>query len=406
MRQWPIGHDACFANVLFVTRVLIVRGHLVTPWELVPWEMLPGDFEVRYLRTASNGFDDSTLNLEPVPVSALRDRLPRNRIGEVVTGLLRDRYLSNADEAFAWADVVHAEELSFWFAADAARRKTDNRYRLVQTVWETLPFLEAYRSRGAGAFRRSVLDQTDLFLAMTERARIALLLEGVPDDRILVSYPGIDVDRFRSIEDVAPPDTHVILSPGRLVWEKGHHDVIRALALLHRDIVTGPNGECFRPMLRIIGSGPERARLEAHAAELGVGAHVEFGSVPYSDMPVLFHEASCLVLGSLSMASGGFHPFDVPRVFWEEQFGMVFAEAMAAGLDIISTTSGAIPEVLAGVGTVVPPGDYLGIAEALARGPLVRPPAQRVPYPPELIDRYSIRAASERLAAAYGQLAS
>lgn len=390
-----------------MTNVLIVRGHLATPWELRPWQELPAEYDVAYLRTGSNAFDDSSLSIRSVPVTALRDRLPKNRLGEIATGLMKDRYLADADEAFAWADIVHAEELSFWFAADAARRKRGHSFRLVQTVWETLPFLEAYRSGKARGFRETVLAETDLFLAMTERARVALLLEGVPDDRVRVTYPGIDVERFRDVPVAsAPSSTHVILSPGRLVWEKGHQDAIRAIALLHQGIIRGEGGEVLKPELRIIGSGPERERLERHAAELRVGAYVTFGSLPYDEMPLAFRDASCLLLGSLSMASGGFHPFDIPRLFWEEQFGMVFAEAMAAGLDIITTTSGAIPEVLDGTGTLVAPGDFVGMAEALAAGPLRRTPAERVSYPPTLVERYSTGAAAARLAKAYDQALS
>jgi len=84
----------------------------------------------------------------------------------------------------------------------------------------------------------------------------------------------------------------------------------------------------------------------------------------------------------------------------------LFAEAMAAGLDVITTTSGAIPEVMGGAGTLVPPGDYVGMAEALAAGPLARPPGVRVAYPEALVERYSTRAAAERLAAIYRGLAA
>jgi glycosyltransferase involved in cell wall biosynthesis len=386
-------------------RVLIVRGHLATPWELRPWEDLAGRFDVSYLRTASNGYDTSGLSLREVPVGALRDRFPKGRLGEVATGLLRDRYTTDADAAFANTDIVHSEELSFWFAADAARRRlAGGNFRLVQTVWETLPLGRSYRSRGARGFRDDVLAATDLFLAATERAKVSLLLEGVDEQKIVVCEPGIDSSRFAAEALGATPTEHVILSPGRLVWEKGHQDALRALALLHRGIVKGPAGETFSPRLRIIGNGPERERLEAYAAELGLGSFVEFDSLPYDEMPSAFSEASCLLLGSLSAASGGFHPFDIPHFFWEEQFGMVFAEAMAAGLEIVTTTSGAIPEVLRGEGRLVAPGDYVGMAEALAAGPLTRPPAERVGYPPELIEFYSAQSAAARLADAYDRV--
>jgi glycosyltransferase involved in cell wall biosynthesis len=196
----------------------------------------------------------------------------------------------------------------------------------------------------------------------------------------------------------------VLVAPGRLVWEKGQHDVIRALALLHRGIVTPPGGGRATPRLRIVGAGPEEARLRAHADELGVGHAVEIGAVPYDEMPAVFAAASALVLGSTSSAGAGRHPFDVPRAFWEEQFGFVFVEAMAAGLDIVATTNGAVPEVLDGHGTLVAAGDHIGMARALAAGPLSRAPGARVAYPAALLERYSVGALADRLAAAYDRV--
>ncbi len=384
-------------------RVLIVRGHLVTPWELRPWLELPEEYEIRCLLTASNNFA-APAGIRYVNVRSLRDLLPSGRLGELATGVIGDRYLS-ADEAFAWADIVHAEELSFWFSADAARRRGRHRFRLVQTVWETLPLLGAYRNRHARHNREVVLAETDLFLPATERGAMALRLEGVGPERIVVSPPGIDLERFAPRPRACAASEHVIVSPGRLVWEKGHQDVLRALALLRRGIVS--SGTASTPRLQIIGSGPEESRLRAHADELGLGDAVEIGSVPYEEIPARFADASALVLATQGMASSAYHLFDVPRAFWEEQFGMVLAEAMAAGLDIVSTCSGAVPEVLAGTGAqLVAPGDWAGIARALAAGALRRPPGERVAYPAELVARYSTRAAAERLAAAYERLAA
>ncbi len=156
--------------------VLIVRGHLANPWELRPWLELPDRYEVSYLLTGSNRFL-APKELRAVPVRALRDVLPHGRVGELSAMVLGDRYLS-AEEAFAQADIVHAAELSFWSAAEAARRRRRHGFRLVQTVWETLPLLAAYRNRHARRYRELVLAETDLFLAATERAALALGLEG------------------------------------------------------------------------------------------------------------------------------------------------------------------------------------------------------------------------------------
>ncbi len=252
--RYPI---ACQA----VPSVLIVRGHLANPWELRPWLELPDRYEVSYLLTGSNRFL-APKELRAVPVRALRDVLPHGRVGELSAMVLGDRYLS-AEEAFAQADIVHAAELSFWSAAEAARRRRRHGFRLVQTVWETLPLLAAYRNRHARRYRELVLAETDLFLAATERAALALGLEGVAPERIALCPPGIDTARFAA--PVAPdtaaeahtggtarePRAHTIVSAGRLVWEKGHQDVLRALALLHRGTVRTPAGETVRPRLLI-----------------------------------------------------------------------------------------------------------------------------------------------------------
>ena len=163
-----------------------------------------------------------------------------------------------------------------------------------------------------------------------------------------------------------------------LVWEKGHYDVIRALATLEQP-----------PRLLIVGDGPERGRLLEYAAELGLGGRVEIRSVPYSEMPSVFAAASCVVLGSL------------PIPLWEEQFGMVLAEALAAGAPVLASSSGAIPEVVGDSAQLFAPGDWVELARLLSSGPLARPAGERVEHDSELLRRYSLEAAAERLRAAY-----
>lgn len=381
-------------------RVLLVRGHLAAPWDLQAWERLPDRFDVRYLLTKRNAFDVAGVGLREVPVRAVRDFLPPGRLGDVIAGVAGERYLRAAD-ALAEADIVHAAELSFWFSADVARRKRQHRYRLVLTVWETLPLLDAFRNRHARAYRRETLAAADLFVAATERAREGLLLEGVEPERIIVSYPGIDLERFRRAARSEPPPEHLLISPGRLVWEKGHQDVMRALAALRAGAV--PELEA-QPRLLVVGTGPERRRLERYARELGIADAVEFAAVPYAEMPELYARASCMVLASLSSATCSLYLGDPPRCFWEEQFGLVLAEAMAACLPIVASSSGAIPEVVGETGAYFSPGDWMGLARALAEGPLARAPGERVEHSRELLERYSTDAAAERLAAAYDRV--
>ena len=84
---------------------------------------------------------------------------------------------------------------------------------------------------------------------------------------------------------------------------------------------------------------------------------------------------------------------------------MVLAEAMAAGVDVLASESGAIPEVLQGQGALFAPGDWSTLARLLRDGPLARDTGQPVTYPPQLVRRYSTAAMAERLAGAYDRVA-
>src|SRR5207248_3030920 len=143
------------------------------------------------------------------------------------------------------------------------------------------------------------------------------------------------------------------------------------------------------------GSGPEAKRLGRHAQELGLSGRVEFRpAVPYDEMPALYREASAMVLASL------------PRPGWEEQFGMVLAEALASGTSIVAARSGAIPEVVGGDAALFDPGDWFALAQELLQGPLSRSPGSRADPDPGRVALFSVEAAADRLAAAYDRLLS
>jgi glycosyltransferase involved in cell wall biosynthesis len=365
------------------TRVAVLRGTAANPWDLRPWESLGPGFEATVLLPANNQYDVSGLAVPTTRIETVGGRLPKGRVGALLTKAVGERYMG-LEEKLAGVDVVHAAELGYWFTAQAARLRAKLGFRLVVTVWETLPFGRAYRNLRTRPHREAVLGATDLFLPTTERARAALLLEGAPPTRVEVAPPGIDIDRFAAARRAAPHDQpHLILSIGRLVWEKGHQDVIRALALLK-----ARGG--VRPRLRIVGVGPEEKRLRAVAGDLGVADLVEFhGWIANDALPAIYAQASCLVLASL------------PTPYWEEQFGMVLVEAMAAHTAILAADSGAIPEVVGSSGTLFAAGDYVGLADRLEAEVLTRPPGARVAPEPDRLERFSAAAAADRLRAAY-----
>src|SRR5215211_4388352 len=211
-------------------RVVVLRGHNVNVWDLRPLERLTGEYDVSVLLTGSNVHQVEGLGLPIVPARTPRDTLPAGRAAGAAAYALGERYLG-LRELLAGADIVHAAEIGTWFSAQAARLREALGFRLVLTVWETIAWRDAYRWPRERRYRRAVLPRADLCLATTERARDALLLEGVPPDRVKVSGPGIDLGRFGAAERVSGGP---LLSAGRLVWEKGHQDFLRAIAALRQ----------------------------------------------------------------------------------------------------------------------------------------------------------------------------
>jgi glycosyltransferase involved in cell wall biosynthesis len=352
---------------------------------LLPWELLADQFDVTCIVTLSNVNEVDSVGLPKVEVKALSDLIPSRRLRTGGARAPFNRYIGLTPHLRS-ADIVHAVDLAPWSSVQAATQKHLG-YKLVLTIWETIPFAETFRHPLSRRNRRLSIAAADLFLAATERAREALLLEGAPRDKILVSPPGIAVDRFGAGHRDEARDHHLLVSPGRLVWEKGHQDVLRAVAAL-REGLNGSEPHDVRAL--IVGAGPEAARLETYARELGINEAVEFRhTVPYEQMPDVYAAASCMVLASL------------PTRQWEEQFGMVLVEAMSAGLPIVASTSGAIPEVAGEDAAYFAPGDWLGLARALAAGPLARQPGERVTYSADRLRKFSAPAAAERIAAAY-----
>jgi glycosyltransferase involved in cell wall biosynthesis len=131
---------------------------------------------------------------------------------------------------------------------------------------------------------------------------------------------------------------------GRVAREKGLYETLQGMRLAHE---LGADTRIV-----IAGSGAEEARLQRYAQALGIASRVTFaGPVFGTDKVKLLAGADVMMLPSYS-----------------EGLPYALLEAMAAGIPVIATPVGAIPDVVAeGIhGSLVPPRDGKAIAEALA----------------------------------------
>jgi glycosyltransferase involved in cell wall biosynthesis len=146
-----------------------------------------------------------------------------------------------------------------------------------------------------------------------------------------------------------------ILFLGWVERAKGIEELVEAMALLCRD-PGGANVHLF-----VAGNGSGRTAIERRAAELGIGDAITFtGWVTGDEKTRLLRECEILALPS--------HAEGLPNAM---------IEAMAAGMAVVATPVGSIPDVIRdGVnGFLVPPGDVDGLAAALRK--LVDAPGTR-----------------------------
>lgn len=177
---------------------------------------------------------------------------------------------------------------------------------------------------------------------------------GVRQDRIRVLHNSVDAGRATSEEigeaarslkarmGIASGE-RIILSVGRLSREKGHADLIDALDAFRR-LHAG-----VRARLVIVGDGPERPRLEAAAARLGLADSVVFAGQVRDARPY-YAMSDLLALPSHSEGSPN-----------------VLLEAMAAKLPVVATGVGGVPEIVTDgeSALLVKPGDPRAMAHAI-----------------------------------------
>lgn len=175
-------------------------------------------------------------------------------------------------------------------------------------------------------FRRRLARQGDLFLCISSFIRERVLAMGFPEERTYVHYIGVDTAAIRPRE--VHEERPVILNVARLVEVKGTEYLIRAFAEL---APRAPEVE-----LVIIGEGPLKGRLQALARSLGVGGRVRLlGAQSHEQVMSWMRQAAMFVLPSVRTRTGR-----------SEGLGMVLLEAAAAGVPLVGSRHGGIPEVV------------------------------------------------------------
>lgn len=208
--------------------------------------------------------------------------------------------------------------------------------------------------------RRQILwaaKRADAIITVCNALRDEVVGMGIAGERVVSLRNGVDLELFRPTERT-PNAMFTLLAVGHLVPVKAQDLIIGALPLL--------------PGVHLVlaGDGPDRAKLEALASQLGVTDRVTFlGAVPQAQLRGHYGSADALVLSSS-----------------REGWANVLLEAMACGTPVVASRVYGTPEVVAApeAGVLMRERSYQGVADAVN--------ALRANYP----DRAATRRYAER----------
>ncbi len=237
---------------------------------------------------------------------------------------------------FGTPDVIHAHGYVAGMAARYLSQHTSIPY--VITEHNTTIPAQSVAWYHASELRRSYRDASAL-VAVSEYLKRAM--QGWAGNKeISVIYNPIDFRRFQIDPTRSPHQTKQLIAIGSLEPRKNYHVLLEAMAILQKD---------FTIHLKLIGSGSELILLQKRASDLGLMSLIEW--IPHqSSTEIARHVMQSDILISSSTL---------------ETFGIVIVEALACGVPVVATRSGAPEEYLDGMaGRIVPVNDAESIATA------------------------------------------
>ncbi len=162
----------------------------------------------------------------------------------------------------------------------------------------------------------------------------------IPEEKFQVVPNGINTDIFYPIPEIKREKGRIIVTNSADTPLKGLYYLLQAVAEIVKK---------RKVRLIVIGTPKKGGGIVNLVRKLGIGRYITFtGRIDDREFVRQYARASMAV---------------VPSVY--EGFGLPVGEAMACGVPVISTTGGALPEVVGDAGMLVPPADFLELANAI-----------------------------------------
>lgn len=187
--------------------------------------------------------------------------------------------------------------------------------------------------------QKEVAQQLSHIVTVSECSKIDIAKEfSINESKFRVVHNGINKEFFYPVNNGSRPENSIIVTNSADTPLKGLRYLLEAVYLIRK----------MQPVnLTVIGEPKKDSTIRKLVTELGIGDIVHFTGRIRNEEFVDYYAKSTIAV--------------VPSLY--EGFGLPAAEAMACGVPLVSTSGGALPEVVGDVGIIVPPAD----AGALAR---------------------------------------
>jgi glycosyltransferase involved in cell wall biosynthesis len=286
--------------------------------------------------------------------------------------LINPRKLNTLPNLVEWLGIISgyfAEPLTFGMRAHGLIRNSGNRKYDIVHDNQTLSY-GVLKIREMGYPATSLKDKLGLmrwfsFINMqikvarslshiitvshTARRHIAKTF-GISEDTLRVVYNGINTDIFSPSPKVNRLENRLLVVISRDTAVKGLKYMLEALAILRQK---------HNLELVVVAKETDNSTTQKLISNLGIRDYVKFiDGIDTAELINQYRSASIAV---------------IPSIY--EGFGLPAAEAMACGTPVVSTTAGALPEVVGDAGILVPPADTKALAEAISA--LVASPNKR-----------------------------
>ena len=293
----------------------------------VPLEAKGGIVALHRILFVQPNQQDFRISLFPVSSSAPFNELWVSRIFRIVSRILNFISLLRKDKSI---NVIHINT-----AYDIKAMTRDAFLIIISRLLQIKTVIQIHSTVGNFAYAdimkwiaRHIFSLSNKILVFSKEDMNNMKLL-VPKEKIEIFPNAISVKNFMSKENTfkkdqsIPEEGKIVLLASRFIKEKGVYDLIEAIPLVARDHKN--------VYFVFAGEGPEKNQMETICKEKGIESIVRFTG--YIQSNILINAFSCADIFVLPT----YHPEGMP---------MAILEALAAGLPIVATPYGAIPDII------------------------------------------------------------